>query len=138
MDGVGIEKRLTAGRQEGVGVHGPVALLPVVGNGLDQVTVRGAHANPQGGDGVRGTTAGAVGEDESRGGFTDEGVGGDRTGAEGGAHGGVDRGGAEGKGRENLVAGVHDEMDGRVFNLGLLFWRKKRLESRDGKTLYMF
>jgi hypothetical protein len=88
-------------------------LLPVVGNGLDQVTVGGAHANPQGGDGIGKTTAGAVAEDESRDSFTDEEVVGDRTSAEGRTHGSVHVGGGDSsKSCENLGAGVH--IDGAV------------------------
>lgn len=105
---------LTASLLKSVGVHGPVALLPVVGNGLDKVTVGGAHTNPQGGDSIGGAAARAVREDKSRGSFTDEGVVGDGTSAESRTHGGVHAGCAKSsKSCENLGAGVH--FDGVVY-----------------------
>ena len=83
-------------------------LLPVVGNGLDQVTIGGAHTNPQGSDSIGGAAARAIGEDKSRGSFTDEGVVRDGTSAESRTHGGIHTSGAKSsKSCENLDTGVH-------------------------------
>lgn len=98
---------LTAGAQESVGVDAPVVGLPVVGNGLDQVTVGGAHANPEGS--IAGRAARSLGEDKGGSGFTDEGVVGDRTGAEGRAHGSVGLERHGGEDGESLGDGRHSD-----------------------------
>ena len=62
----------TTGGQECVRKDTPGARLPVVGNGLDQVTVRGTHANPE--RRITGRAARSFGQDKGGGRFTDEGV----------------------------------------------------------------
>ena len=103
-----IETIQTAGLHESVGIHGPVTLLPIVGNGLDQVAVRGAHTHPKGGDGIGRPSTGPLWQDKGRSSFADKRVRCDRARAQCGTHGGVHRGDADsGKSRQDLVARIH-------------------------------
>ena len=72
---VGLDGHLgrVRGADQGVCVHAPVGLghvvlVDVVGDGLDEVALGSAHANPEGGDASAG---GGLGEYEGRRGFAD-------------------------------------------------------------------
>lgn len=100
----------TSSLQEGVGIDLPGRGLPVVGNRLDQVTVGRSHANPEGSDAIGRAAAGNIGQDESGSRLADEGVVGDRAGAERRAHGRVGRGDGDcGQRRDDLVRRRHFE-----------------------------
>jgi len=87
--------------------------LNVVGNGLNQIAVGSAHADPEREEAVVVGLAG-LGQDESGLSFTDEGVVGDGSRAECRAHGGLDGDESHGgKGSEDLARRRH-------FWLGLL------------------
>ena len=90
--------------QKGVCVNAPCVRVPVIGNRLDQVTVRGTHADPQ--RGITRAAAGCLGQDKSGSGLPYPGTRANGTGAEGRTHGSLNRGssGEDGKG---LAEGRH-------------------------------
>lgn len=101
-----VRRRLTSSFQKGVCIDAPAVGLPVLSNGLNQVSVRGTHSNPEGK--ISGVVAGNIGQYESGGCLADEGVRSDRTGAEGRAHGCVHGcEGHRGKSRQKLVRRRH-------------------------------
>lgn len=79
---------VVAGRHQGVGVHAPVARVVVLGDGLDQIAVGGAHAHPQGE--VTAVVARGVREGQGCPRLDNVGVGRSGTGRESRAVGGLD------------------------------------------------
>lgn len=102
-----MDETLTASRQKSVTVNAPLLGLNVVGNGLDQIAVGSAHADPERKEAVVVGLTG-LGQDESGLGFTDERVVGDGPRAERRAHGGFDGDkGHGGKSSEDLARRRH-------------------------------
>lgn len=82
-------EKLTSSTQQCISIDIPIIRLPVVGDGLDQIAVRGTHTNPKGGISRRSTRC--LGKDESRNCLPDERVVRNRSSAESRAHGSVRR-----------------------------------------------
>lgn len=106
----------TSSLQERVGIDTPFIGLPLVCDGLDQVSVGGAHANPKGK--VSPVVFDKGGQDESGGCFADEGVGSNRTSAKGRAHSRVHSGKRSccESSRDELANGRHGGSDLEVFD----------------------
>lgn len=100
----GLAVALTEGNK-GVGVDGPGVGLVVVRDGLDQVAVGGAHADPEGS--VSLVVGRNVGKNKGGGRLSDEGRVSDGAGGQGRAHGSVDRHSGSRDGRDGSEGGRH-------------------------------
>lgn len=100
--------RLTSSLHKSVAKDSPGIRVPVIGNGLDQVTIRGAHTDPE--RGITLVVGRSIRQDESRGRLANPGVVRNRTEAKSRAHGSVDGADGDGsEGREKLAVGVHGD-----------------------------
>lgn len=97
----------TTGGLESVGVGAPVVGVVVLSNGLDQVTVGRAHANPQ--RQVAGVVGGHSGKGQGGPGLDDVGVAGGRAGGKGRAHGSVGVGNECRQGKDDVARDRHLE-----------------------------
>jgi hypothetical protein len=108
--------RRTSSLQERVCKDTPPIGLPLVGDGLDQVSIGGAHADPEGK--ISFVIFAQGGQDKSGCCFADEGVGGNRTSAKGRTHSRIHGGESSccESSRDELADGRHGGSDLEVYD----------------------